>query len=482
MKKWIVVFVCILLPLLAWTQDKGDFDRYYLDETMRVDFYLTGDAQDETVTLDEIYRQGAWAGDPHHLIDDFIKGAYFIKVYDVPSNKLIFSRGFDCVFSEYKTTDPALKGIKRTYHHSALFPVPRNPVRFVLERGDRHNIYHPIFVQEIDPESIQVRKEGAPAGVRVYRALENGDPHSSVDLAWIAEGYKADEYDKFTKDVDRFIKVLFSYAPYSKHRKDFNVYGLFVASSQSGVDEPRKGIFVNSAVNGSFNAFGISRYLLTEDNRTFRNIAAAVPYDAIVIMVNSDRYGGGGIYNFYGLSTVDNERSTKVFVHEFGHSFAGLADEYYTSDVAYNEFYPKGVEPAEPNITALLDPKNVKWKDMLSPGIGIPTDWGKEEVEAMQTEADSLRHQMAALKASGKMEEMESVRKKIQVLYAKISAVRQENLERYEGRVGAFEGAGYSSRGLYRPEIECLMFSNSKDHFCKVCQRAIERMINFYCK
>jgi hypothetical protein len=205
-------------------------------------------------------------------------------------------------------------------------------------------------------------------------------------------------------------------------------------------------------------------------------------------MVNSERYGGGGIYNFYAVSTVDNQLSENVFIHEFGHSFAGLADEYYTSDVAYNDFYPKGVEPTDPNITALLDPENIKWKDLLSPGIEIPTSWGKDEIEALQADLQKnrkeMREQVAQLEKSGasksKIEKIKNdSKKKSDEINKQIDQVR-EKYSNLSEKVGAFEGAGYSAKGLYRSMMNCLMFGNRERKFCKVCQRAIERMIEFY--
>ncbi|MBN2415565.1 hypothetical protein JXO52_06970 [bacterium] len=483
MKRTLLILLVLAIPAVLFSRAPLSFEQFFLDATMRVDFFITGDADEEVVTIDEIYVQGPWAGNPDHLIDPYIKGAYFVKLYDIATNRLIFSRGFDCIFSEYKTTNPAIEGVERAYHHSALFPEPKRPVRFVLEMGDRENVYRVVFTRRIDPKSVDVRRETPGNGVTVYKALAGGDPHHSVDLAWIAEGYAAHEMEKFKRDVDRYVKVLFSYEPYKSYRNKFTIYGIFVPSAESGVDQPRKGAYVSTAVNASFNAFHIERYLLTEDNKAFRNLAAAVPYDAIVIMVNSDRYGGGGIYNYYGLSTVDHELSEKVFVHEFGHSFAGLADEYYTSDVAYNEFYPPGVEPAEPNITALLDPEHVKWEDMLSPGVQVPTDWGKERVEKMQATVHELNAALSELKKSedeGAAAEADRLRQEIAGLREKITETRDHYLQLYKDKVGVFEGAGYASEGLYRPEIECLMFSNGMNRFCAVCRKAIERMILYY--
>ncbi|MDZ7342299.1 MAG: IgA Peptidase M64, partial [candidate division KSB1 bacterium] len=385
--------------LLFWStillaQGQVNFDEFFIDKTLRIDYYHIGDAKEEWVTIDQMYEQGGWSGHPKHLIDPFNNGKYQIKVYDVASNRVIYSRGFASYFGEYTTTNPAIAGVKRTYHETALIPYPKKPIFWVLEKRNRENILQPLFQQRIDPGDYHIHKESKQAHDQIYEALKNGDPHRKVDLAWIAEGYTDQEFEKFKKDVDRFMNALFEVAPYDKLKDRFNIYGVFRPSVESGVDQPREGIFKETIVNSSFNALDLDRYLLTEDNKSMHDIAANVPYDAIFILVNSERYGGGGIYNFYGVSTVGNNLSLNVFIHEFGHSFAGLGDEYYTSDVAYNEFYPPGVEPTDPNITALLDPENIKWKDLVSTGISIPTNWGKEEFEALQAELQKNRKEM----------------------------------------------------------------------------------------
>jgi hypothetical protein len=485
------IFISILLLIILhslYSQNLIQFNDYFLDKTMRIDYYHIGDAKEEFITIDQIYQQGIWAGNPKNLIDRFNNGKYEIKVYNVASNRLIYSKGYATYFGEYTTTTPAIQGIKRTYHETVLIPYPKKPVLLVFERRNKQNILEPLFKTEIDPGDYHINNENTDAGDQVYEALKNGDPHTKVDLAWLAEGYTAQEFDKFKKDVDRFMTALFEVEPYDRLKDKFNIYGVFRPSAESGVDQPREGIYKETIVNSSFNALDLDRYLLTEDNKSLHDIAAAVPYDAIVIMVNSKRYGGGGIYNFYALSTVDNQLSENVFIHEFGHSFAGLGDEYYTSDVAYNDFYPKGVEPTDPNITALLDPDNIKWKDLLSPGISIPTDWGKDEIEALQAELQknrkAMREQLAQLEKSGasksKIEKIKTnSKKKSDEINKKIDQVR-EKYSYLNDKVGAFEGAGYSAKGLYRPMMNCIMFGNRERKFCKVCQRAIERMIEFY--
>jgi hypothetical protein len=303
----------------------------------------------------------------------------------------------------------------------------------------------------------------------------------------LLEGYTNAEESKFQTDLERFAKSKFSQEHYKSYKDRFNDYGVFKASEESGVDEPDAGIFKNTVLSATFNSLGSERYLLTEDNKTLRDLAAQVPYDALYIMVNHKRYGGGGIYNWVCTFTADNQWSEYLFLHEFGHSFAGLADEYYTSDVAYNDFFKKTVEPVEPNITALLDKSNLKWKDKISPGIQIPTEWNKKEFDRLDykwmEKRRGLNKKIAELKRNkADYKEIEAAEEE----YNSSDREHAEFVNRFlrenknYGSAGAFEGAGYSQFGLYRPMIDCIMFTKAQKNFCKVCEDAIIKVIKFY--
>lgn len=476
--------IALGMPLEA----QVDYDEFFLDRAMRVDLCLVGDAREEFVTLDHIYQEGTWPETRTRLVEPFENGRYAVKIYDITSNRLIYSRGFDAMFGEYKTTAPALNGTKRVFNRSVRVPFPRRPVLFVIEARDRNNILHPLFMQGVDPSDYHIIRETTAGGAYVYEALKNGPPQKSVDVVFVAEGYTAEDKDKFQADVNRFMGWMFEIEPYRGAKEKFNLTGLMRPSPESAMDEPRQNIFRKTLLNASFNAFDLDRYMLIEDGHRLREVAAEVPYDAIVVLVNSKRYGGGGIYNDYCVTTVDNERSKAVFIHEFGHSFAGLGDEYYTSDVSYNDFYPKGVEPLEPNITALLDPHHVKWAHLLSPGIQIPTEYGKERIEALQAEARKTSQEAAqrveSAKGKGASEKeikkiQEQAGKAVKKIEARIEDVQKEYASVYD-KVGVFEGAGYSSKGLYRPMVYCLMISSPEQEFCLVCREAITRMIDYY--
>ncbi len=488
MKKYSLMLLgFLLLPLAAFAGDAPEFDQFFTGEALRLDYYHTGDAAQEFISVDQLYRQPQWSGHPGHLIDRFNNGRYYYRLYDLSTNRLIFSRGFDSYFGEYKTTQPALDGVKRTYHETALLPYPRHPVRFVLEVRGRNNLLQPLFSREIDPADYHIIRENRAADVRVFDIEKNGDPRRHADIAFIAEGYTAEEAEDFREDAETFRDMLFGTEPYKSHRKQFNIYGVFRPSAQSGTDEPRKEAYRHTALNAGFNALDLDRYLLTEDNKSLRDIASAVPYDAVFILVNSNRYGGGGIYHFYGIGTAHNRLTPFVFLHEFGHSFSGLGDEYYSSQVSYSEFYPTDVEPTPPNITALLQPENLKWKALLSPGIELPTGWNKAAFDSLRSgnrrERAELRQKVAQLKKEGASPGIiREAQQQLNDFYRQSADSAKKFLLEHplRDKVGAFEGAGYLSRGLYRPMLTCIMFSNDRREYCRVCRDAIVRMIEFY--
>ena len=481
----LIVFNCNF-SLLA--QVFENFDKFFTDKTMRIDYFHIGDAQTELVTLDQIYAYGIWAGSRQHLIDEFNVGKYYIKIYDKNSETLIYSKGFGSYFGEYQTSQAALDGIKKTYHESSLIPYPKGKIIFAIERRNKENKLNEFFRQEIDPADVNIRRDDLlDPMVMVFASDGNGDPHNRVDVAIIAEGYTRIEKEKFLEELGYFQDVFLSQEPYKSNANRFNFYGVFKPSTESGVDEPRAGIYKNTVLNCTFNSLGSERYLLTEDNKSLRDIAANVPYDAICIIVNHKRYGGGGIYNFFCTFTSQNQWKDYLFLHEFGHSFTGLADEYYTSSTAYNDFYLKDIEPVEANITALLDPQNLKWKEFVNSGQEIPTPWEKADYDSMdykwQKERRELNDKIAELKRSRAPMQVITEAEQEYDLKDKLHSDKVDSYlkkSKYFGMVGAFEGAGYVSKGMYRPMIDCIMFSKGNKPFCKVCENAIVKMIDSY--
>lgn len=465
-----------------------DFDKYFVDKTMRVDYHHIGDATHELITLDQIYQYDKWSGSKTHLIDNFNNGKYYVKIYDLESGSLIFSKGFDSYYGEYEISGPAFDGIQKVYHESAIIPYPKNKIRMTIEKRNNVKDLEEKFSFEIDPSDIMIVREPVlDDEVIVIKSHYSGDPQTKADFLFLGEGYAKKDIEKFKADVERFTNVFLNSEPYASMKDKINIWGVLKPSAETGIDEPRANIYKNTAMNVTFNAMGSERYVLTEDNKAMRDIAAHVPYDAICIMVNHNRYGGGGIYNSFCTFTTDNQFHEYLLVHEFGHSFSGLADEYYTSSTAYNDFYPRGVEPVEPNITALLDPNNLKWKEMVDEGIEIPTLWEKADFDKTDMAWQKRRAEMNDYTAKVKRENAPAeVIKKAEDDYAAADKKRSDEVDaylqasKYWGKVGAYEGAGYSSEGLYRPMLDCIMFSKGAKPYCKVCQEAVKAKILHY--
>ena len=422
------------------------------------------------------------------MIDNFNNGKYYIKIYDDSTNTLIYSKGFDSYFGEYQTSEDALNGIKKAYSESAIIPSPKSKIRFVIEKRDDKNMLNVIYSSVVDPNDVKIIRETfGDYSVHVFDDKNNGDPHKKVDIAIIGEGYQSYEKNKFAEDLKNFTSTFFKMEPYKSNKSKFNFHGVFKPSQESGTDEPRANIYKQTVLNSTFNSLGSERYLLTEDNKALRDLAAVVPYDAIVIMVNHARYGGGGIYNTFCTFTTDNQWSDYLFLHEFGHSFSGLADEYYTSDVSYNDFYKPTVEPVEPNITALLDTAKLKWAAEKTFGIQIPTPWEKNKFDSIdykwQEQRRALNNRISELK---RFKSSPTEIKKAENEYAEKDKEHSELIDKflkssqYYDKVGAFEGAGYQAHGLYRPMVDCIMFSKGKKPYCVVCSKAIVRIIDYY--
>lgn len=440
-------------------------------QTMRLDYYHTGDSKHEVFSVDRIQIEPLpWPGDMSKTIDDSNLGKYFFEVRDKATERVLYSRGFASIFGEWETTDEAA-AMMRTFSESLRFPAPEVPVEIVLKKRDRKNSWRDIWTTNIDPKDIFIDHSKVAAPARLLAIQKMGDPATKVDFVILGDGYTAPEQQKFESDARRLTEVLFSTSPFKEHRKDFNVWALCPPAAESGISRPSTAVYHDSPLGATYDAFGSERYVLTYDNHALRRVAQFAPYEFIEILANNRTYGGGGIFNLYSTVASDNAFANYVFVHEFGHHFAGLADEYYTSEVAYTPAAER-VEPWEPNATALLDHTKLKWSDLVTPNTPIPTPWNKEAFENYSREIQKRRTQLR--KDKRPEAEMEALfreeLKHEQDMFAK---------EQYAGRVGAFEGAIYEARGYYRPEVDCIMFSRT-DRFCAVCRRAIETIIRMY--
>jgi hypothetical protein len=464
----IPVIAFLALPLTAAT-----FDDSFTGKTMRVDYFHTSTPRgDEIIALDKVVSDGPWPGSRTRLIDTSNLGKYYFEVIDRETNQPLYSRGFASVYGEWETTSD-VRERAGTFHESLRFPWPKKAVQVVLKKRDKQNAFQQIWSAVVDPSSRFVNPaDRGPAG-KVWSLFENGPASQKVDLLIIAEGYAANENAKLRGDIERLSAKLFATEPFKSRRKDFNVRVLELAASKSGVHRPRTHDDRRTPTGVEYNIFDSERYVLTLDNQALRNAASSAPYDFLEILVNEKQYGGGGIFMDQATASVDSGFSEYVFVHEFGHHFAGLGDEYYTSDVAYETGGAEHPEPWEPNVTA--NGEHPKWMDMVTPGTPLPTPWEKEAFEKHQREYMAERRKLRESNVpESKMDEL--FRRELEWDTRFLSA------EKYAGKVGAFEGASYEAKGLYRPQADCIMFTRDEVGFCKVCSRAIDRMIDMYSK
>jgi hypothetical protein len=403
----------------------SSFNNFFSEGTLRIDYFYAGNSGKTEIFLDELIKEPYWGGPKilHGNKDNM--GNIRYNLYDRESDKLLYSMGISTLFQEWQTTAEA-KTVSRTMSATAITPFPVSEVIFEIEERDaKTGLYNKIFSMEIDPADYFIRP-GLRTPCAWKKTTDNGDPTNHIDIAFIAEGYVKGEESKFYEDVSKISDYIISQSPFNEYRDKFNIYAVMGISEESGTDIPGERIYRNTVLNSSFYTFDIDRYLTTSDNKQTYNLAANVPYDFIFILVNSNKYGGGGFYNWYAMATSDNAVAGIVAVHEFGHNFAGLADEYYTSKVAYSDFYDFEVEPWEPNITTLVE-FDSKWKNMLDKSTPVPTP----------------------------------------------------RESKYNDALGVFEGGGYVAKGIYSPKQNCKMNSINAE-FCPACQRAIVKKIRYY--
>ncbi len=423
MKKFI--FLIGLLASIA-SQAQIKYDDYFTDNTLRFDYNRCGTSSSEQVYFEQMRQESKWSGPRKNLIDPFEWGEYRVEVYDQASKKLIYSRGYAGLYSEWQSTAES-KTTSRCFYETVLIPYPKNPVTLVLLSRDRKTKLNRVFEYAINPASYFISKESGPV-YKSSKVHDSGDPADKIDVVFIPDGFTAGEMPRFQEAVKKFTKGLLDTPPFTANSDKFNIWMVEAPSAESGTDIPGKNIYKETILSTSFYTFDSERYNMTYDIKSVRDVSANTPYDVIVILVNSEKYGGGGVYNYYGCFTAFNAQSVGVFVHEFGHCFTWLADEYYTSDVAYSDYVDMSVEPIQPNVTNLVD-FGRKWKNMIKPGIPVPTPRTPE----------------------------------------------------FEGKLGVYEGGLYSSKGIYSPMNKCKM-NWLNDPFCPVCVKTLEGMIEYYTK
>ena len=418
---------CILFLLFSSIKHYAqDFSDYFQNKTLRIDYLFTGNAKQQFIVLDELSQLPTWAGRRQHLAELPLEGNGQIIVRDLITKKCIYKTSFSSLFQEWLSTEEAQE-VAKGFENAFLIPYPKQAIEVEIILLNAKKEIMTSLKHTVQPNDILIHKRGITHIPNHRYLVQNGNEKECIDVAILAEGYTANEMETFYDDAQKACESLFSHEPFHSMKHKFNVVAVASPSADSGVSVPRDNQWKQTAVNSHFDTFYSERYLTTSRVKAIHNILSGIPYEHIIILANTNVYGGGGIYNSYTLTTAHHPMFQPVVVHEFGHSFAGLADEYFYEEDIMNDTYPLNIEPWEQNITTRVNFSS-KWEDMLTPNTPIPTPVNKRD--------------------------------------------------KYP--IGVYEGAAYSFKGIYRSSYDCRMKTNEYPEFCPVCQRAIQRLINFY--
>ncbi len=416
----------ILMCIVAKAATAQVFDDYFEDKTLRIDYIFSGNSSSQAISLDQLNQSPRWYGKRSNLSEVPVEGNGAIIVREHSKENIIYKNSFSTLFQEWQTTDEAKTSIK-AFENVFLVPMPKDTVDITVELRNNRREVVASMTHVVNPKDILIRHIGEHK-TPYETMLQAADTTRCINIAFVAEGYTLEEMPIYIEDVKKSIDALFSHEPFKSRKEVFNIIAVEPASEESGTSVPRKGIWKRTALGSHFDTFYTERYLTTLHLKRLHDVLAGLPYEHIIVLVNTEVYGGGGILNSYNLSAAHHAKTLPVVVHEFGHSFAGLADEY-----AYDNepipMYPADIEPWEPNITTLKD-FHGKWEQMISKKTPVPTPADKKYADA----------------------------------------------------VGVYEGAGYSLNGVYRPMQDCRMRTNENPTFCPVCQKAINNLIDFYVK
>ncbi|MBP5395960.1 MAG: peptidase M64 [Bacteroidales bacterium] len=422
MKRLILAILCIL-PLIPV---QAQFERYFKPQTLCIRYLHSGDFNRQSYRLKDFVLQGQWAGSTQHLIDPFSYGRQKVEVRDVATDSLLYSCSFNSLFDEYRTTKEGRAGKRKSFREYVRIPMPIVPVIIRFYSRNAQFVYEKRWEVQFEPGRTKMKKILDKQPCRSLHVVE--EPSKAYDILLVPEGYAFSDTAKWRKDAERCAEAILNCSPFKENAYRINIRALCEFYVESGVSRDGTGKRRKKTLLGaSFYTLGTERYLMVEDMWRLASVCGLMPYDHVLVICNTRKYGGGGIYNFHSTVT-DNRYFNYVCVHELGHGIAGLADEYYTSDVAVQDYYPQGTEPPAPNITSLVN-FDAKWRDMLDPEVPVPTPAEKQ----------------------------------------------------YEDDLGVFEGAGYCAKGLYRPRKNCTMKDIRYDYFCPVCQRAFQRMFDHCC-
>lgn len=430
MKKFSTILVLLFVSTIVLAQD---FNRYFMDATLRIDYTFIGNIKQQHIAIDELCKIPRWYGKHQRLSELPVEGNGQITVRDHKTQTIIYRNSFSTLFQEWLSYDEA-KTATKSFENVFLVPFPKDTADITIELRDNRRSVMTQLTHMVVPNDILIRKIGDKS-VTPYETLQQAaDTSRCIHIAYVAEGYTEAEMPTFLNDCRTAMEALFAHEPFKTLRNRFNVVAVKAPSAESGTSNPGKGIWKNTALHSNFNTFYSDRYLTTLHLKDLHNWLAGTPYEHIIVLVNTDNYGGGGILNSYNLSMTHHRAFKPVVVHEFGHSFAGLADEY-AYDYEAIPMFPHDIEPWEKNITTMVDFKS-KWSDMVKKGTKIPTEQPAD--------------------------------------------LDKPNAKKEKWQIGAYEPAGYSMHGVYRAYPDCRMRTNNNPEFCPVCQKAITELVKFY--
>jgi len=417
------MFIAVWMLLASANLQAQKFEDYFIDQTLRIDYIFTGNDHEQQIALDELSSTPGWAGRRKHLSEMPLKSQGHLTMRDKETGMVIYATSFSSLFQEWTATDEA-KEVTKGYENCFQVPFPKAPAVVEIKLLNYRHEVVATLTHTVDPSDILIHQKGKEQVMPHQYLVKNGSPQECIDIAILAEGYRPEEMELFYQDAAKVSEFLYSYEPFKSLQDKFNFVAVASPSADSGVSVPKRNEWKDTAFSSNYSTFYSDRYLTTSHLKAVHDALAGIPYEHIIILANTEEYGGGGIYNSLMLTAAHHSTFRPVVVHEFGHSFAGLADEYFYDDDVMSGSYPLDIEPWEPNITTLVD-FGSKWKDMLKKDTPIPT--------------------------------------------------LQQDTE-----IGVFEGGGYSSKGVYRPAFDCRMRTNSSPEFCPVCDRAIRRIVAFY--
>ncbi len=423
MKKLLLTLLAVGVGITVAAQN---FDDYFENKTLRLDYILNGNVQNQMISLDGLSSLPSWAGRKNRLAELPLEGNGQIIVRDNTAQQIIYKTSFSTLFQEWLQTDEA-NTVTKGFENTFLVPFPKKTVEIEVVLFGYDRKVNATMKHLIDPTDILIQQKGVKHVTPYKYIYQGGSPEKCIDVAILAEGYTEQEMDTFYHDAEMAVESMFNHEPFKSMQERFNFVAVHTPSLDSGVSIPRLNEWKRTAFLSHFSTFYSDRYLTTTRMKSIHDALAGIPYEHIIILANTEEYGGGGIYNSLTLTAAHHPDFMPVVVHEFGHSFGGLADEYFYDNDVMTDTYPTNVEPWEPNVTTLVD-FDSKWRSLLPANTPIPTD-------------------------------------------------PNDNRE-----IGVYEGGAYSSKGIYRGAFNCRMRTNHYPTFCMVCQQALRDLIDFYTK